>query len=426
MIRRLLTSLVIIFSVVLAGRAGSNQTVLIQTESGADIGKVSNALGGTVIDSMSGGTYLMNVSSIPSSLPPGVISIETDAGTYLPALRGAILKVPGSQPDWYKSQPSLQLINLSQALRVATGRGVIIADIDASVDVNHPALRGHLIAGTDFVGKQTGCGAGTNQSSSSFLDQSSASFLDQSSASFLDQSSASFLDQSSASFLDQSSASFLDQSSASFLDNNSPAHGHGTMVAGILAAMAPDAMIMPIRAFDDNGCADTFRITKAIRYAVANGAQVINMSFGVVGNSAAIRAAVEHAAKSNVIFIASAGNMNSTVPQAPAALSAVIGTAATDLQDKKAAFSNYGPNAAVDAPGVNIISAFPGGYYAVLSGTSFASPIVAGEAALVRSLNATAGASSITSATVNIDRQNPNYVGLLGAGRIDVLRAVSK
>jgi len=398
--------------------AESTYTIVVQVEQNADLGRVSEALNGNVIDAMPGNTYLMTVSRWPAVLPAGVVSIEADGRTQLPAIYGAILKSSAADSAWYRNQPSLKLVNLDQALKVATGRGVVIADIDSAVDVHHPALRGHLIAGADFVSKQApGCAAATNQSSASFLDQSSASFLDQSSASFLDQSSASFLDQSSASFLDQSSASFLDQGNA--------AHGHGTMVAGLLAAMAPDAMIMPIRAFDDNGCGDTFRIAKAIRYAVANGAQVINLSFGVSGNSAALRAAIDHAARSNVIFIASAGNMNTDAPQAPASFKNVIGTAAVDMNDRKAAFSNYGINAQVAAPGVNIISAYPGGYYAIVSGTSFASPMVAAEAALLRSLNTTAGESAITAGTVNIDVQNPDFAGRLGAGRIELLRAVS-
>src|SRR5262249_3899013 len=158
--------------------------------------------------------------------------------------------------------------------------------------------------------------------------------------------------------LQQSSASFLDQSSASFLDQSSAAHGHGTMVAGILAAIAPDAMIMPIRAFDDEGCSDAFRVAKAIRYAVANGAQVINMSFGLTEHVRVLRAALEQAAKANVMLIASAGNSNSDTEQAPASLANVLGVAATDLLDRKAPFSNYGINAGLDAPGVNIVSTF--------------------------------------------------------------------
>src|SRR5262249_42594910 len=154
---------------------------------------------------------------------------------------------------------------------LSTGKGLIIADINALVDYSHPALKGHLTGGYDFV-----IGNPSNPNAANSLNQSTASFLDQSTASFLDQSTASFLDQSTASFLDQSTASFLDQSTASFLDTSNPAHGHGTMVAGIIAAIAPEAMIMPIRAFDDHGQADQFVIAKAIRWAVDHGADVIN------------------------------------------------------------------------------------------------------------------------------------------------------
>ena len=103
--------------------------------------------------------------------------------------------------------------------------------------------------------------------------------LNESSASYLDESSASYLDQSSASYLDESSASYLDESSASYLDSLNPAYSHGTLAAGIIAVVAPSAMIMPVRAFDNNGASDLFRIAKAIRYAADQGAQVINMSF---------------------------------------------------------------------------------------------------------------------------------------------------
>src|SRR5262249_2415438 len=152
----------------------------------------------------------------------------------------------------------------------------VIADINSRIDYGHPALAGHLTSGYDFVT--------TRPTGSASLNQSSASFLDQSSASFLDQSSASFLDQSSASFLDQSSASFL------YSDlKTKPAMSHGTLTAGAIAALAPDTMIMPLRAFDDDGSADLFILAKAVRYAVDHGAQVINMSFGTLDNSKALQ-----------------------------------------------------------------------------------------------------------------------------------------
>ena len=286
---------------------------------------------------------------------------------------------------------------------------------------------GHLTGGYDFVMERGASGASLNQSSASFLDQSSAGFLDQSSAGFLDQSSAGFLDQSSAAFLDQSSASFLDQSSASFLDTTNPAHGHGTFCAGLIAAIAPDAMIMPLRVFDDAGNADAFIIARAIRYAVQHGADVINMSFGMTAESNAVKQAIKFAVDHDVTVVASAGNNNTAVPQFPASFNKVLGVAATDLMDKKTSFSNFGKDIFVDAPGVNIISAYPGGYYALASGTSFSAPFVSGEAALIRSARSGRNDDpdkAVAKGTVDIDSKNPGLAHQLGSGRIDMVRAL--
>ncbi len=329
--------------------------------------------------------------------------------------------------DWYRMQPAFTLIRANRASAYYDGYGVVVADINSAVDYGHPALRGHLTSGVDFVSQQGPSYAALNQASGSFLDQSSGSFLDQSSGSFLDQSSGSFLDQSSGSFLDQSSASFLDGSPVlNMIGAGNAAYGHGTLCAGLIAAVAPRAMVMPLRVFDDNGEADIFTITKAIRYAIRNKVGVINMSFGISTNSRTVREAVAAAIAANIVVTGSAGNANSSTPQYPASYSSVLSVAATDLADKKGSFSNYGSSISVSAPGVNIISAYPGGYYAVVSGTSFAAPIVAGEAALVRSKQVFGGADAIVRGIVNIDAQNPQYVGKLGKGRIDVTSGVGK
>jgi len=385
--------------------------------------------GGTVLDSIPGADiYLLNVPNISlvqnllgtSSLilqTLGIDWIEINKGVVEPShVRFGILQKSGAA-DWYKNQPSFVLIRAGQALPYSTGRGVVVADINARVDVGHPSLIGHLTSGYDFVSTRPGNSAVLNQSSASFLDQSSGSFLDQSSGSFLDQSSASFLDQSSASFLDQSSASFLDGSA-------NPAYSHGTLTVGVIAAMAPDAMIMPLRAFDDNGDADYFILAKAIRYGADHGAQVINMSFGTLDYSKAMKNAVDYAKGKGIILVASAGNNNTSAPQYPAAFSGVLTTAATDLMDVKATFSNYGSSVFIDAPGVNLILPYPDGYYAMVSGTSFSSPEIAAAAALIRSIRTTGISNSIANAGVSIDSRNPNYKYQLGNGRIDVLRAV--
>jgi subtilisin family serine protease len=125
-----------------------------------------------------------------------------------------------------------------------------------------------------------------------------------------------------------------------------------------------------------------------------------------------------------VTVVASAGNNSSSGLQYPAAYPGVINTAATKLSDVKASFSNYGSTIDIDAPGVNIVSAFPGNLYGLVNGTSFSAPIIAGTAALVRSLGLDP-ATSINAAGVSIDALNPGYAGQLGHGRIDILEAVN-
>jgi thermitase len=180
-----------------------------------------------------------------------------------------------------------------------------------------------------------------------------------------------------------------------------------------------------LRVFDDAGYTDAFTIARAIRYAVQQGANVINMSFGMTSDSNAVKQAVRFAIDRDVTVVASAGNNNSNAPQFPASFNKVLSVAATDLMDKKAGFSNFGKTVFVDAPGVNIISAYPGGYYAIASGTSFSAPMVAGEAALVQAASRSNDTDkAVAKGSVNIDSKNPGYAGQLGFGRIDMFRAL--
>jgi thermitase len=245
-----------------------------------------------------------------------------------------------------------------------------------------------------------------------------------------DQSSMFALDDDQSSIFalddDQSGIFALDddQSSMFALDENSGSKSHGTFVAGILAAVAPRATIMPLRAFDDAGNTDLFTIAKAIRYARQNGATVIDMSFGTLTDSKVIKEAIDYAKAGNVVLVASAGNNNTSAKQYPAAYSGVIAVAATDLLDRKASFSNYGSYVFADAPGVNMLSALPDGKYGVASGTSFSAPIVAGMAALIRSRQSSGISTAISSNTIDIDWRNPGYADKLGYGRVDLKGAV--
>jgi len=408
-VRKICLGLAILISTGLNAWAAS-YSIVCEVSPGTDINRVASALHGTVVDEVLDYTYLLSVPNLPgNNLLPGVVYCEKDQKTILPAFAGGVLSVKGSAANlWYSTQPALNLVNLTRALGVSKGRGIVIADIDAAVDYGHPALRGVLTGGRDFVAEKRAYGG--------------AGSLNQSTASFLDQSTASFLDQSTASFLDQVTASFLAQSTASFLDSHNPGHGHATMVAGILAAVAPESMVMPLRAFDDSGQADISDIAKAIRYAVKNGARVINMSFGADEDSKMLRKAIQLAVTNKVTLVASAGNGNTDKYQYPAGYNDVIAVGATDLLDRKAYFSNYGPAVDVAAPGVNIISCYPGGYYAVLSGTSFSAPIVAGEAALLLSQKPFARVEDpIERSAVSL---NPQYG--LGAGRVNLYKALQE
>lgn len=403
--------------------AATSVPVIVKLLPGANLSLISSLLGAAPVDSIPGAnTYLLRLPSVPvlnTTLKLlGVEWIQANRGLGLPSVAHArLLSATGvADPRWYRAQPAMGLIRSEAAHQYSDGRNILIADINSRVDTSHPALAGHIFSGYDFVsGTSSDVNAGLND------DQQTAGFLDD------DQQTAGFLDddQQTAGFLDGVGVSlFDDQQTAGFLDGHNPAYSHGTLCAGILVAVAPGAMIMPIRAFDDNGNADVFTLAKAIRWAADHNADIINMSFGTLEDSKVLAEAISYARNKGVLLIASAGNDNTSTPQYPAAYAGVMTVAATNLSDQKASFSNYGSNVVLDAPGVNVISAYPGGGYAMVSGTSFSAPEVAGEIALILRLRTTGVASTADSTAVNVDRRNPNYYRKLGYGRIDSFRAV--
>lgn len=172
-------------------------------------------------------------------------------------------------------------------------------------------------------------------------------------------------------------------------------HGHGTHVAGIIAGQAFNGVggvgvafntqIMAIRAAQSTGTLTVDDIAEGILYAVDNGAEVINMSFGGYQRSQVVEDALE-IALNQAVLVAAAGNDSIDISQAPiypASLPWVLGVEASTVNDRLANFSNSGYE--VRAPGVSIYSTLPGDQYAKWSGTSMAAPVVSGIAALMRS-----------------------------------------
>ncbi len=175
---------------------------------------------------------------------------------------------------------------------------------------------------------------------------------------------------------------------------NSDVRGHGTHVAGTVAALTnngtgvagtcPGCTLYNVKVLDDTGSGYYSWIANGIAWAADNGAQVINMSLGGSSPSSTQQAAVDYAWSKGVVVVAAAGNSNTSSQFYPAAYPNVIAVGATDNTDAKASFSNYGSSwVDVAAPGASILSTTVNGGYGLKSGTSMASPHVAGEAGLI-------------------------------------------
>jgi len=246
----------------------------------------------------------------------------------------------------------------------------IVAIIDTGVDANNPVLKPCLVSGYDFTTNTPG-----------IPDEMQDPMLNQSTVAILNQSTAHILNGQSALLLNQSTVAILNQSTAAVLNGQTlPADfGHGTMIAGLVHLMAPGAQIMPIKAFAEDGTAKTSNIVASIYYAVDNGASVINMSFGEGDISAEVMQAVNYATRSNVICVASTGNAGTETIVYPASYGGVLGVTSVNAQGYLSTFSNYGPAiTAVAAPGENLVTTYPGGNYAAVSGTSFSAALIAG------------------------------------------------
>ena len=267
-------------------------------------------------------------------------------------------------------QYNLGKMSLPQAWNTARGDGVVIAVLDTGADLAHPDLSAKFVSrGRDFVNGD---------------------------------------------------------------DDASDDHGHGTHVSGIAAAatnngvgiagVGYNARLLPVKVLSASGQGDTARIAQAIDWASQQaGVKVINMSLGCQCPSPAyLTEAVANARARGVVVIAAAGNDGTSSPASPASAPGVIGVGATDSADRRTSFSNYGVNAKLAAPGLNIYSTLRGGSYGTMSGTSMASPNVAGVAALVWSACPSCGVGDVEARLLNGDSVPASQVGK----RVNAARAV--
>jgi subtilisin family serine protease len=222
-------------------------------------------------------------------------------------------------------------------------------------------------------------------------------------------------------------------------DDPTDDHGHGTHVAGIAAAgingvgtvgVCPQCKIMPVKVLNQRNGGTWGTVSKGILFAVDNGADVINLSLGATITSTTLVSSVEYALAHNVVIVAAAGNMGSNTQFYPAALPGVIGVSGTDSSDTYWPISNYGGYIDVAAPAVNIYSAYHdlvnSSGYAYMSGTSMASPFVAGLAGLIRSRLPDASVEQVTLLMQQsaVDLGEIGRDDWYGAGRVDAQRAL--
>lgn len=286
-------------------------------------------------------------------------------------------------------------INARAGWQATTGaNGTIIAVIDTGVDVNHADLSRNL-----WVNKAEANGRNND-------DDDRNGFVD-----------------------DVQGWNFVNDTK-----NVNDDHGHGTAMAGIIAAEGNNhlgisgvmwkASILPLKALDSTGSGAISDVVEAMDYAVVRGASVINCSFGTSGFSQALLDAINRASVAGVLVVASAGNSAQDLtnsPYYPASYTAnnLITVAATTNSDLLAPFSNWGTSSVhIAAPGVDVLTTTPNGKYGTISGTSAAAPLVAGAAGLLKTRRSWVSAQSVRKSLIDSARKVAALTGRVASGGI--------
>lgn len=293
-------------------------------------------------------------------------------------------------------------IKAPQAWDTFTGdANFVVADIDTGVDRNHPDLAANMWTNPGEI-----AGNGIDDDGNGYIDD-------------------------------------IHGWDWAYNDNNpSDVNGHGSHTSGTIGAVGNNGVgvvgvnwnvkIMALKFLNDSGSGSTSNAIAALNYAVNKGVKVSNNSWGGGGYSQALYDAIENAKSVGHLFIAAAGNNgtnNDTSPFYPASYNNdnLISVAAIDINDAKASFSNYGATTVdLGAPGVSIVSTTPNSSYSSYSGTSMATPHVAGAVAMVYALNPTWTYGQVRDRILNTTRPIAALSGkTVTGGTLDLAAAIS-
>src|SRR6202012_1458657 len=306
----------------------------------------------------------------------------------------------------YVNQPAVSMVNLPKTQQQfgLTGRG-IIADIDTGVDPNHPVLKPVLLAGYDFTRSQVG--------GNEMLDLPAGAPVTENPCV-----------NCAPGKVNQRSIAMVDQRSIAMVDSPAlEAFGHGTMVAGILHLVAPQAQLLPLKAFKADGTGNLSDIIAAVYFAAQNKANVVNMSFDLTSPSNELSKAITSAEAQGVVFVASSGNDGKIEMVYPAAYANVMGVASINDENQRSTFSNSGNQVVwISAPGEAIVTTYPFGAYAAGWGTSFSAPFVSGDGDL---LQCQSTAMDETNAKLSLSHADPLLAVGMGVGRLDAYQAAA-
>jgi subtilisin family serine protease len=270
-------------------------------------------------------------------------------------------------PDPFVEQYVVRKLHLLEAHRINSGDDVLVAVIDSRIDTGHPDLAGVIAGEFDALGTPA------------------------------------------------------------------PAHAHGTAMAGAIAAhskllgVAPKVKLLAVRAFSGTGesaQSTTFTLLKGLDWAAGKNARIVNMSFAGPADPLLQEMLLKANAR-GMVLIAAVGNAGPRSPPLyPAADPGVIGVTATDADDKLMPQANRGPQVAVAAPGVEILSPAPDGGYQVTSGTSVAAAHASGVAALLLAAKPKLTPAQVRSDLIRSAHRIPGKRNEVGAGVIDALAVV--